>query len=401
MTSLTREPASLSYRETSAGLPSASVIVVGYNSREYLDRCFLSLLRVEYPGKFDILFVDNRSEDNSADYVRLAYPTVRVVDANENLGYAGGNNLGARRSSGDVLVFLNPDTEVEPGWLAALVSPMVADSGVGLTTSRILMMHDRGRINTCGNEVSLAGITWCRGAGQPAQDFDLDADVSAVSGCSFAIRRSLYTDLEGFDERFFMYLEDTDLSWRARALGYRCRYVASSIVYHDYSLSLSPRKVELLERNRYRMLGKHLSLRSVLALTPALLSTEVLTWGYSTLRGPRHLLAKARATGWAVTQVGPVVRKRWRPSEVAILRAHDPSPPVVDGIGGAPSRIAQRALGAFARRTAEISLRFLPDPDQTDSPAFPSAKVIPEDAVVSQAGAPDFDSSADSAGEPS
>jgi GT2 family glycosyltransferase len=361
MTSLTREHVHAPQPGTENIYPPASIIIVGYNSRHHLDRCFNSLFNLGYPGRFEVVFVDNQSSDDSAAYVRDTYAQVRVLEPNQNLGYAGGNNFGATVATGDVLVFLNPDTEVVPGWLRSLVRPIATDHTVGLTTSRILLMRERDKINTCGNDVSLAGITWCRGAGQPAMAFDQDADVPAVSGCSFAIRRSLFEQLGGFDERFFMYLEDTDLSWRARALGYRCRFVAESVVFHDYSISLSPWKIGLVERNRYRMLGKHLSLRSVVALMPALLSAEILTWGYATLRGPRHLFAKARATAWALTQIGPVVRKRWRPTETAILRAHESAPPVVDGLGGPASRIAQRAIGVIARRTAALSLRLLPD----------------------------------------
>jgi hypothetical protein len=241
-----------------------------------------------------------------------------------------------------------------------LVRPLLSDPHIGLTTSKILMMSDRARINTCGNAVSLSGITWCRGAGERADQFSIDSYVPAVSGCSFAIRAELFDNLGGFDERFFMYLEDTDLSWRARAAGFRCRYVADSIVYHDYSLTLTPWKVGLIERNRYRMLAKHLSMRGVLGLAPALATAEVLTWGYATLHGPRFLFAKARATAWALTQVGPVIKTRWRPLEGTILREHEPAPPVVDSIGGRPSRLAQQTMNFLTKASAALSFRLLP-----------------------------------------
>jgi GT2 family glycosyltransferase len=369
MTSLIRETAEGRLRGVSARAPRASIIVVGYNSKAHLGRCFESLLRLEYPGDVELIYVDNQSQDNSSDYVRRAFPSVLVVEPRKNLGYAGGNNFGTQRASGEVLVFLNPDTEVEPNWLVNLVRPFEVEATVGLTTSRILLMHDRDRVNTCGNDVSLAGITWCRGAGQHRDALEDDSDVPAVSGCAFAIRAALFEQLGGFDERFFMYLEDTDLSWRARAAGFRCRYVANSIVYHDYKLSLTPWKIELIERNRYRMLGKHLSLRGLLALTPALLCAEMLTWGYATLHGRRHMLAKSRATVWALTQIGPVLRTRWRPSEGVILRDHKPAPPVVAGIGGAPSRLAQSAIGVLARGTAALSLRLLPRDNVSESGA--------------------------------
>jgi GT2 family glycosyltransferase len=350
---------------------SVSVIVVGFNSLPHLERCFTSLLSQTYPGQTEILFVDNCSDDGSVDFVRALFPEVRVLTTSANLGYAGGNNTGARHAGGEVLGFLNPDTEVAADWLSELVRPLVLDASIGLTTSKVLMMDAPETINTCGNSVSLAGITWCRGAGQRARDFVEDADVPAISGCSFAIRASLFDQLGGFDERFFMYLEDTDLSWRARVAGYRCRFVASSIVLHDYRLSLSPWKIGLIERNRYRMLGKHLSVRGVLALGPALAMAEVLTWGYAALNGPSYLVAKAKATAWAFTQIGPVIRTRWRPVEGQLLREHAPVPPVIEGLGGPFARLAQSLGGTLSAVASRLSLRLLPDRPTNSTTACP------------------------------
>ena len=349
----------------SQDFPDVSIIVVGYNSFRYLNTCFAALAEQQYPGNVQHIFVDNQSGDESIDFMRTHYPNVTAMRAERNNGYAGGNNFGAGYATGSVLVFLNPDTKVDSSWLVNLVRPLLGDDKIGLTTSKILMMSNPSVINTCGNEVSFAGITWCRGANSPASDYTSDADVSAVSGCAFAIRRDLFEQLGGFDERFFMYLEDTDISWRARVAGFRCRYVADSIVYHDYNMDLTPWKIGLIEQNRYRMLGKHLSLRGIVGLAPALVSAEILTWGYAALRGRRSLLAKARATAWAFTQIGPVVRTRWRPIEGSILRDHAVAPPVVEGLGGRPSRIAQRGISVISRATTALSLRLLPAADAT------------------------------------
>jgi hypothetical protein len=142
--------------------------------------------------------------------------------------------------------------------------------------------------------------------------------------------------------------------------GYRCRYVAGSVVAHDYRLVLSAAKLGRIERNRYLMLGKHLSLRAVVALAPELAAAEFLTWGYAGMRGRASLAAKARATAWAVVHLWPVLRTPWRPVEGRILREHRPAPPVVVGIGGPPSRLVQAALGAFSRAAAAITFALLP-----------------------------------------
>lgn len=349
-------------RATAAGLdlPSASVVVVGYNSIRYLERCFTALRGLDYPGELDLVFVENGAADGSAEFVRGSFPEVTVVVAEANGGYAAGNNLGAKHARGSILAFLNPDTEVDPAWLSELVRPLLADPTVGLTTSKILMMDNPGIINACGNSISMGGVTWCRGTGMPRDHFAADEEVPAVSGCAFAIWRSLFEEMEGFDERFFMYLEDTDISWRARVSGYRCVYVAGSEVLHDYKLKLSPWKMRLMEQNRYRMLAKHLSLRGILGIAPALAATEILTWGYATLNGPGYLAAKAKATFWALSQVRPVILTRWRPIEGDILREHQPVPPVISGVGGPFAARAQKIGGVITSVATGLSLRFLP-----------------------------------------
>ena len=339
--------------------PSVSVVIVGYQSRRHLDACLTAVAGQRYPGRLEVVFVDNDSGDGSAAHVRAAFPAVTVVESAVNLGYAGGNNLGAERAGGEILAFLNPDTVVAPGWLAPLVRALVDDPAVGLATSRILLMDEPETVNACGNEVSLSGITSCRGIGRPAAEFVADADVAAVSGCSFAMRADLFRELGGFDASFFMYLEDTDLSWRARRRGWRCRYVAGSVVHHDFRLAFSPAKVGWIERNRYRMLGRNLSARAMLALAPSLLLAEVLTWGYAAARGPATLAAKARATAGGMAHLARTQRPPASPREGALLREHATRPPVVGEAGGTLGRAVQGVVGPLSEAAARAGLALL------------------------------------------
>jgi len=334
--------------------PSATVIIVGFRSLRYLDRCLTSVLGQSFPGEVEVVFVDNASHDGSAEYVRQTFRPVTVVESGVNLGYAGGNNLGGEQARGEILVFLNPDTETAPGWLMPLVQPLLDDADVGLTPSKILLMDERETVNACGNDIPLSHINWCRGFGLPADEFTVDADVPAVSGCSFAIRADLFRRLGGFDPSFFTYLEDTELSWRARVEGYRCRFVAAFVVYHDFRLAFSPAKIRWIERNRYRMLSRHVSLRTMLALA------EVLTWGYAVSRGPSSVLAKARATAWALTLLRPRTRPVCPHAEARILRQHSPRPPVVGDAGGPLGRAVQSSLGPLFDAAARIGLALLP-----------------------------------------
>jgi GT2 family glycosyltransferase len=280
-------------------IPKASIIVVSYNTRSDLESCFRSLLRTTGPT-YEIILVDNASSDGSADYVEETFPGVRVIRNPVNTGFGHANNLAASQAAGDILAFLNPDTIVEPEWLSALVDALEADPTAGLVTSQLRLLHSPGQLNTCGNEVHFTGLALCRGMGMDAAEatFAEPHEVTAVSGAAFAMRKRLFDALGGFDDSFFLYVEDTDLSWRARLSGVKCLYVPSSVVYHDYSLRFGPHKTYYQERNRYLMLLKSLRWRTLVALLPVLLLGEVVTWGFVLLREPRRAANKLHAFGW-------------------------------------------------------------------------------------------------------
>ncbi len=287
----------------------ATVVIVNYNGGDTVLRCLDSVLR-SAPADCEVIVVDNGSSDGSPDAIAADLPSVQLIRAGENLGYGGGGNLGARHARGTFLVFLNPDTRVESGWLDALLAPLESDSRVGLTTSKILLAHQPDRINTCGNAIHLTGLTLCRGLGRSKEGFERPEPVDAVSGAAFAIRREVFETLGGFDEDFFLYMEDTDLSWRARLAGWRCLYAPESIVFHDYALRISPRKVFYQERNRYLMLLKNLRWPTLVVLLPALLIAEALTWGFVLWGDRANLGNKAQAYGWIIAHWSSTMRKR-------------------------------------------------------------------------------------------
>lgn len=272
----------------------ASVVVVTYNSASDLPSCLDALLPTLGPDDEAIVF-DCASSDDS---LRIAHGFGVTTIAGENLGYGGGNNAAARAARGHWLVFLNPDTAVEPGWLDRLLAPLA--NGPGLATPEVVLMGDPGRIDTAANSVHLSGITVCRGFGQPAGAYAGTERVLAVSSAAFAIDRASFFQLGGFDERFFMYLEDTDLSLRAALAGLPCWYVGASRVRHRHVPNFTPRKLFWLERNRYLMLANIWRPRTLLLLAPTLLLIELMTLAYALFRGPEALRSKARAYGWVL-----------------------------------------------------------------------------------------------------
>lgn len=277
--------------------PLVSVVIVIYNALPYLPNLAAALARQTY-RHVEIIVVDNASTDGSAAFIARALPTATLLRLPTNSGFAAGNNAALPHCHGTYLALLNPDTEPEPGWLGALVAALEADPSVGLATAKIVLTHDRARINTCGNTVHIAGFATCRGLDAPATCYAEAEDIAAVSGAAFVIRRALMERLGGFDASFFMYLEDTDLSWRALLLGARCRFVPAAMVAHRYALTLGAEKTFYLERNRAQMLLKCYRARTLLLLAPALMLGELTAWTYAALRGPAHLRAKARALWW-------------------------------------------------------------------------------------------------------
>jgi len=283
--------------------PAVSVLIVNHNGGADLAACLDSLRNADYDA-YEVIVVDNASTDGSTDHLGESYPDVRLIGSAENLGFGGGNNLAATHARGEYLAFLNPDTVVDPGWLRALIETLERDTWTGLATSMVLLKESPERVNACGNAMHTTGLTLCRGMAADRAAYPFEEEVDAVSGAAFAMRRSLYEALGGFDEAFFLYMEDTDLSLRARLAGYTCRYVPGSIVYHDYQLRFGPRKTYYQERNRCRMLLKTLRWGTLASLAPTLLLGEIVTWGFALLRDRGHLTNKLEAYVW--------VARHWR-----------------------------------------------------------------------------------------
>jgi GT2 family glycosyltransferase len=144
----------------------------------------------------------------------------------------------------------------------------------------------------------------------PADAMNQPKSVCSVSGAAFVISRSVFEEIGGFDERFFLYAEDNDLSWRAQLAGYRCLYVPEAVVHHEYTPRFGPDKYFYLERNRYQLLLKNLRWRTLGFLMPALTLAEVVAWGYAFLRGPGHVRAKLSAYRWLVAHWGEILEAR-------------------------------------------------------------------------------------------
>lgn len=276
--------------------PSAHIIVVSHHNDEDLRLCLPELARTI--GDCPVTIVDNAHSDGSLEWIREQYPNWHLKTGLENLGFGQANNVAAFSTESDYLVFLNPDTVPTEDWLDELLRPLNEVPSVGLTTAKIILLSEPELLNTAGNTVHLSGLTTCRGVRAPIESFSTAEHIGAVSGACFAIRRDLYEVLHGFDEVFFLYMEDTDLSLRAIIRGYEIEYVPTSRIYHDYQLRFANQKIFHQERNRYLMMYKLFKVRTLILLIPALLLGEFVSWAFVLLKERSSIGDKLRAYNW-------------------------------------------------------------------------------------------------------
>ena len=213
---------------------SVSVIIVTFNHKNYIENCLSSVL-LNKP--LEIIIVDNCSTDGTNDLIKEKFPGVILIENRENSGYGCGNNLGVRLAKGKYIIILNPDTKVSPNWLDKLVNPLARCNKIIITPK--ILLYDGSKINTCGNLEHFTGLAFVRGLFEDSAKYELSEYISGISGACFAIKKEDYIKLGQFDENFFCYMEDAEFSWRAHSQGFRILYESSSVVFHDYKLSVN------------------------------------------------------------------------------------------------------------------------------------------------------------------
>jgi GT2 family glycosyltransferase/glycosyltransferase involved in cell wall biosynthesis len=246
--------------------PSVSVIVLTWNGAAFAEDCLTALEAQDY-REFEVIVVDNGSSDGTPKLVAERFPRAKLISNERNLGFAAGNNIGLRASTGDLIVLLNQDTQVRPGWLEALAStfddPTVAIAGCKLLYPDGTIQHAGGYLFGSRGDSD----HWGRHALDDGR-FDEAMDVEYVTGAALAIRRTVVDKIGLLDEAFGpAYYEDTDWCYRARAAGFRVVYQPRAIVTHHESVSTeasSYGQKQALNRGRVRFLFKHLALNELL-----------------------------------------------------------------------------------------------------------------------------------------
>lgn len=213
-------------------LPTASIIIPHLNGRQHLQVCLSSLRRQSHQA-FETIIVDNGSTDGSQAYIKDNFPWVRLIELAHNQGFTGACNAGYASASGEFIILLNNDTEVEPDWLMAIIRAFERNPQVGIVASKILLFDRRDHFHTAGDYYSLDGLPGNRGVWQEDQgQYDREEFVFSACGGAAAYRRSMVEEIGFLDDNFFFSCEDIDLAWRAQLAGWQVLYIPDAVVYH-------------------------------------------------------------------------------------------------------------------------------------------------------------------------
>jgi GT2 family glycosyltransferase len=261
------------------------------NGKEILVRCLESLRDDGYDEK-RVLLVDNASTDDSVEAARNTYPNLEVLTLHRNLGFSGGVNAGIRFVDADIIVLLNNDTVVSPGWLQPLVQTLEADDEVAAVQPKLRSFYDKDLFDYAGGaggEIDRWGYPFCWGRLFTTREpdtgqYDQSRSVFWASGSASAWRRSAAIEAGLLDEDFFAHMEEIDLCWRLHMMGYQIRYQPGPAVFHCSGGTLGEealRKKYLNHRNSWIMLIKNYRWGNALKTVPLRLILDLITMPYA------------------------------------------------------------------------------------------------------------------------
>lgn len=232
-------------------MQEVTVIIPNFNGKHFLRECFDSLEAQDHP--FNLVVIDNGSSDGSVDFIKKHHPEYTLIENSANLGFAAAVNQGIRSTDTEYVFLMNNDVILESNCISNLMHCISKDERIFAVASKMLQYSNRDLIDDAGDEYTLLGWTKKVGIGKSTDNYQDEREIfSACAGASL-YRRKIFDEIGYFDENFFAYMEDVDMSYRARIHGYICIYCPDSIVYHIGSATSGSRynafKIRLAARN--------------------------------------------------------------------------------------------------------------------------------------------------------
>jgi len=231
-------------------MAKVTVIIPNYNGKSFLKDCLESLKNQEF---FEVIIVDNCSDDESVSYIKEYYPKFSLIENKENLGFAVAANQGIRASNSEFVFLLNNDTKLELNCISNLVKCIEKDGNIFAVSAKMVQYNDKNKMDNAGNEYTILGWTRLVGYGKSPEKYKENREIFSACAGAALYRKSIFDRIGFFDENFFAYMEDVDISYRARIYGYKCVYCPQAIVYHLGSASSGSRynefKIRLAAKN--------------------------------------------------------------------------------------------------------------------------------------------------------
>lgn len=219
--------------------PKVAVVILNWNGQKHLAEFLPSVCKSSYPN-LEIIIGDNASTDNSISFLKKNYPSIRIIFNEKNLGFAEGYNEILSHVESDYFVLLNSDVEVTPNWIEPVIELMQSDDKIAATQPKILSYTNKDTFEyagAAGGFIDRFAFPFCRGRIFDSVELDMgqydnDLEVFWASGCAFFIKVSAWKRVNGLDGRFFAHMEEIDLCWRLKNLGYKIMCCGKSTVYH-------------------------------------------------------------------------------------------------------------------------------------------------------------------------
>ena len=229
-----------------------SIIIPNFNGKQYLKDCLNSIKKQNF-SLYEVIIIDNGSTDDSVEYIKDNYDEFTLIQNRENLGFATAVNQGIKASNAEYVFLLNNDTELEVECVSKLLNCIDKDETIFAVSSKMIQNQNRNLIDDAGDEYTILGFTQKVGNNRSTEFYQRKREIFSACAGAAIYRRNIFDIIGYFDENFFAYMEDLDISYRARIYGFKCVYCPEAVVYHHVSATSGSKyntfKIRLAARN--------------------------------------------------------------------------------------------------------------------------------------------------------